>query len=86
MNCESLYQESFIFLLIIVLVNSIHTQVHSFDFDNMFISCLDVEDGLWADADGKDCPFVDCWGRTALHVAVTCKQKDVIKCFVNHAG
>ena len=54
----------------------------------MFISSLDVEDGLRTNDDGgsQDGPLVDCWGRTALHVAVMCKQKEVMKCFINHSG
>lgn len=62
-------------------VKAIHspTQVDSFDFDHMHISCLDIEDGLHPGV------VTECWGKTALHMAVTNRQKEVIKCFVDHS-
>ena len=63
-------------------IQAIHSpsQFESFDFDSMYISGLDIEDGLHADI------ISECWDRTPLHVAVTHKHADVVKCFTDQAG
>ena len=55
------------------------TQLEAFDFDNMYVSELDIEDGLHEDA------VTECWNRTPLHFAISEQHKDVVVCFVNHA-
>jgi len=55
------------------------SQIESFDFDNMKISELYIMDGLHSDI------VTDCWNRSPLHLAVTNKHREVVKCFINQS-
>lgn len=56
------------------------TQVEKFDFDKMHVSNLDIEDGLHPDV------ITECWNQTPMHMAVTEKHKDVVKCFIDQSN
>lgn len=46
----------------------------------MHVSNLDIEDGLHPDV------ITECWNQTPMHMAVTEKHKDVVKCFIDQSS
>lgn len=55
-------------------------EVDNFDFENMKISLLDIEDGLHQKI------ISDCWNQTPLHMAIIEKHPVVVNCFIRQAG
>ena len=56
------------------------TAIEKFDYDSMNIDELELEAEL-------DLSVVtECWDRTPMHVAVTEKKDNVVRCFIEYKG